>query len=241
MTTACFSKRPVRRAGLACAALFTGVAFSAQAQTALNLAALGAKTVTPDEIAASLNVQATAPEAAQAQAAVNRGMANALALAKTVAGLTATTGSYNVYESTADHGERKPSFQASQGLQLVMAAPGGVPPDAFTGLVGQLQDNGLLLNSLAGDLSDSGRSDAEQAAIIDAIHHIQAQAAAIAATLNETVGRIELLNVSLNTPGPMPYGGPVMMMAAQPAPQAIPGKMTVQANVSATIALTAPH
>jgi uncharacterized protein YggE len=122
-----------------------------------------------------------------------------------------------------------------------MAAPDGIPPADFTSLVGQLQSQGLLLNSLDGNLSAAGQAAANQGAIDDAIHQIQAQAAAVAATLGEHVGSVQSLNVNLNSPGPV-MRTPMMMMAAAaaPPPQAAPGKVTIQANVTATIELTAP-
>jgi len=121
-----------------------------------------------------------------------------------------------------------------------MAAAGGAPPAAFTALVGQLQQKGLLLNSLNGDLSAKAQEAAQQGAIDDAIRQIQSQAQAVAATLNEQVGKIQSLSVNVNMPGPVSRVGPMMLMAAAAPPQAAPAQVTVQANVSATIALTPP-
>ena len=222
-------------AGVFCAAV------PARAQTELNLAATGQKLVEPDEMTASLQVQAASVRAATAQADVNSAMQKALALAKGVAGVTATTGSYSVYEDGSDNA-KPPVFRASQSLQLAMPAPGGVPPDGFAALVGQLQQNGLLLNNLDGDLSGSGQESAEQSAIADAIGRIQAQAAMIAGELKKNVGEIKTLNVNVNMPQvAMRAPRAMMMAAAMPPPQAAPDKVTVQANVSATIELTLPH
>jgi uncharacterized protein YggE len=212
----------------------------AAAQTVLNLSANGNSSVDPDRIIASLNAQAGSPDAAKAQTQVNRAMASALAAAKAVSGVTATTGDYNVYQNTPD-GSTTPIYQASQTLQLGMDAPAGAPPAAFTALVGQLQQKGLLLNSLDGDLSAKAQEAAQQGAIDDAIRQIQAQAQAVAALLGEHVGRIQTLNVNVNMPGPVMMAAPkMMMMAAAAPPQAAPAKVDVQANVSATIALTPP-
>jgi uncharacterized protein len=229
-----------------CAAVTLGAAFvlgasnAAQAQTTLNLSANGTNTVDPDEVIASLDIQASSASAANAQASVNRQMKHALDAVKAVPGVIATTGNYSVYQNMPDNQAKSATYQASQGLQLTMMAPGGVPPDAFTALAGQLQQNGLLLNTLDGDLSSKGRELAQQAAVTDAIRQIQAQAAAVAATLGEHVGKIKSLTVDVNTPGPIIRAAPMAMMAAaSPPPQAAPGKVTVQANVSATIDLTA--
>jgi len=222
----------------AAAAMLLATLAAGQAQTVLNLSANGSNSVEPDRIVASLNVQASSPAAARAQAEVNAQMQRALAAARAVGGVSASTGDYSVYQNTPDN-SAKPVYQASQNLQLSMAAAGGVPPAAFTALVGQLQQAGLLLNTLDGNLSDAGQAGAQQAAIDDAIRQIQAQAAAIAAMLGERVGKIQSLNVNVNSPGPVLRAAPMMMMAAAaPPPQAAPGKVTIQANVSATVELT---
>jgi len=212
----------------------------AAAPTVLTVSANGSNTVAPDQMAASLDVQSSAASAAQAQAAVNRAMKQALAAARGTAGVTATTGDYSVYQNSPDNGSAaKPVYQASQSLSLRIAAPDGIPPTAFTNLVGQLQGQGLLLNSLDGNLSAAGQEAANQGAINDALRQIQAQATAVAASLGEHVGRFQSLNVNLNTPGPI-LRAPMMMMAATaaPPPQAAPGNVTIQANVTATIELT---
>ncbi len=230
-----------------CGAMFFGGLISggvtvAQAQTMLNLSACGSTMVDPDEIIASLDVQTSSVNAAAAQADVNRAMKRALQAVKAVPGVTATTGSYNVYQST-DDSTKDSTYQASQNLQLVILATNGVAPDAFTALVGDLQQDGLLLNVLAGDLSSKGQAAAQQEAIDDAIRQIQAQAAVVAATLGERVGKIQTINVNANNPTPALRAAPMMMMATSsaPPPQAAPGQLTVQANVSATIELTPPQ
>jgi predicted secreted protein len=210
----------------------------ASAQTVLNLSANGSDSVAPDRIIAALDAQFSSTDAAQAQADVNRAMAQALGAAKAVNGVSATTGSYSVYQTTPPDGAQKTVYQASQNLQLGMDAPQGVPPAAFTALVGQLQQKGLLLDSLNGDLSPRAQQAAQASAITDAIRQIQAQAQAVAKTLNDQVGKIQTLNVNVNLPGPIMRAAPMLMMAAAAPPQAAPAKVTVQANVSAAITLT---
>ena len=223
-------------------ALLVSAQARAAAPTVLTVSANGSNTLEPDQIVASLNVQSSAADAATAQAAVNRAMKRALDAAREVTGVTTTTGDYSVYVNSPDPGSTaKPVYQASQSLSLTMAAPDGIPPAAFTHLAGELQGQGLLLNSLDGNLSDRGQAAAQQGAIDDALHQIQAQAAAIAASLSEHVGRFQSLNVNVNSPGPVIRAAPMMMMAAAaPPPQAAPAKVTIQANVTATIELTPP-
>lgn len=210
-----------------------------RAQTVLDLSATGQVVVLPDEMVADLTVQASAGSAAAAQAAVNRLMGKALSAAHGVAGVVAVTAGYNVFQPDSD----KPVYQASQGVELTMPAPGGVPPDAFTGLVGNLQQDGLLLNSLDGQLSAAGTDAANQAAVVDAIHRLQAQAAAVARTLGDKIGVIKTLNINAGNPAPVMPGRMMMAMAAAPAPppQAAPGPVTIQATVEATIELKAAN
>ncbi len=202
----------------------------ARAQTILNLSATGQQIAAPDEMTASLQVQAAAPRASAAQTDVNQAMQQALTLARAVDGVTATTSGYNVSNDTQSP---PPQFQASQDLQLLIAAPDGKPPQRFLDLLGTLQDKGLLLNNLDGTLSPAAMRRAQQSAIADAIAQLQDQAAIIAAQLHEKIGTIKSMDVNINAPV-----GPRMMMLAKAAPQSAPDKITVDANVSAVIALT---
>jgi uncharacterized protein YggE len=210
---------------------------TAAAQTDLTIAATGLASVPPDEASAALTVQAQDTTAAKAQATVNSQMAKALTLAKAVPGVKIVTGGYNSY--TVTPGNNAPQqFAAQQTLQLSIMAPAGAPPDAFSNLLGTLQQDGLLLNSLSGDLSDAGQRQAQQAAITDALTQIQAQAASIAASLHEQVGPIKSLNVNAaSNPGPRPL---MMVMAARdaaPTPQSAPDNVQITASVTADIAL----
>jgi uncharacterized protein YggE len=185
---------------------------------------------------AALNVQASAATAAQAQAGVNKAMQQALAAARAVAGVTATTGGYSVNEDDAATTPKGQKFQASQGLTLVMPAAGGQAPAAFTGLVGTLQQEGLLLNNLDGELSAAGRAAATQDAIKDGIAQLRAQAVAVAQSLHEKVGPMTTLAVNIDAGWAGPR--PMMMMAKAAAPQLSPGTVTVSASLSATVTLT---
>jgi len=236
-------KMPPRPAQLlALAALLCAVALPADAQTELDLSATGQTIVPPDEMNASLQAQSTQADAASAQADINKAMKAALDLSRATPGVIATTGGYNVFQTTPD-GASAPQFQASQSLQLVIPAPDGTAPASFNALVGQLQQNGLLLNNLDGDLSTAGQRAAQKAAIGDAIAQIQSQAAIVAEKLNVQVGEIKTLNLSVNAPGPVfrPMLAMAKMDATAAPPQSAPDNITIQANISATIELTAPH
>ena len=216
--------------------VLTGLALPAAAQTALTLSANGTAQAEPDEAVANFNVQAVKPDAASAQAAVNQAVAKALAAARALPGVVATTGGYNSYSSTPD-GQSKPQFTAQQSLTFTQPAADGVPDKAFTDLLGKLQADGLLLNGLSGDLSQAGQDKAQREAIRDALTQLRAQADDIAAALNKKVGALKTLNVNTGG-GPVPPMPRMMALAAAaPAPQSAPDKVIVTASVTAEIEL----
>jgi uncharacterized protein YggE len=217
--------------------LVFAAAHVAHAQTDLTIAATGQVFAPPDEASAALTVQAQEPTAAKAQAEVNTAMAKALALARAVPGVKIVTGGYNSYTVNQDNNAPR-QFAAQQTLQLSIMAPAGAPPAAFANLLGTLQQDGLLLNALTGDLSDAGQRQAQQAAITDALAQIQAQASSIAASLHEQVGEIKSLNVNAAAnPGPRPIMMAMAMRDSAPAPQSAPDNVQITANVTADIAL----
>jgi uncharacterized protein YggE len=213
-----------------------GLASPAIAQTTLNLSANATVLAPPDEMTASLTVQANAGSAAAAQGKVNMLMGKALAEARATAGITATTAEYSVQDTSEK--QNGTAFQASQSLTLTMPAPGTTPPAAFTALLGQLQAQNLQLNNLAGDLSAAGRQQAANQAITAAIGQVQAQAAMVAKTLGEKVQSIKTLNINADGPGPVTPMRMMAMAAPQAAPpQAAPGPVAINANVNAEILL----
>jgi predicted secreted protein len=211
---------------------------AAWAQTDLTIAATGQVSIPPDEANATLTAQAQDVSAAKAQAEVNTAMAKALALANKEAGVKAVTTGYSTYTVTPDNNAPQ-KFAVQQTLQLSIKAPAGVPSADFSNLLGTLQQDGLLLNALSGDLSDDGQRQAQQAAIADALTQIQGQAAGIAANLHEQVGAIKSLNVNAaSNPGPRPMMAMAAKFDAAPAPQSAPDNVQVTANVTADIELT---
>jgi predicted secreted protein len=172
---------------------------------------------------------------------VNAVMTKALTLAKAVPGVKVTTGGYGSYTVNPDNNAPQ-QFAAQQTLQLSIRAPAGAPPADFSNLIGTLQQDGLLLNALSGDLSDAGQRQAQQAAITDALAQIQAQASSIAASLHEQVGTIKSLNVNAAAnQGPRPMMMMAMAKDSAPAPQSAPDNVQVTASVTADIALNGTH
>jgi uncharacterized protein YggE len=208
----------------------------ASAQTTLNLSATGEAYLTPDQITATLTAQASSRNPVTAQISVNTSMASALALAKTVPGITATTANYSVSQVQPDNGNGPATYTASEDLTLVEPAPLGTPDAAFGTLLGKLQSHALLLENFDGSLSQAASRHAMQAAIADAMSQIQTQAQAVATALNETVARTTTVTLNTNPPSPLPMAPRAMMMAA---PVAAPANVAIQASVTATVDLAA--
>ena len=229
--------KPIPVAVLALIPFALCAAAPAQAQTVLTIAATGQASVPPDEASATLTAQAQDVSAAKAQAAVNAAMAKALALAKNASGVKAVTTGYSSYTLTPDNNAPQ-KFAVQQTLRLSIKAPAGVPSAAFSNLLGTLQQDGLLLNALSGELSDEGQRQAQQDAIADALTQIKAQAASIAVSLHEDVGTIKSLDVNAaSSPGPRPMMAMAAKSDAVMAPQSAPDNVQVSASVTAEISL----
>ncbi len=209
----------------------------ALAQTTLTLSATGQADAAPDEITATLTAQASSNSPVAAQSSVNAAIGYALQLVKTMPGLTAVTANYSVSQDQTDNGNGPVKYDASDNITLVEPAPGGLPSKDFGGLLGKLQSHGLLLENFDGSLSQGASDQAMQNAIADAMRQIHAQAQAVASALGESIGRVTAVNLNDDASGPVPMAQRQMMMAAV-APQAAPAAVSVQANVTATVALT---
>jgi uncharacterized protein YggE len=211
----------------------------AGAQTVLDLSATGEANVRPDQVSATLTAQASSGNPVTAQNSVNAAMTAALAAAKTVPGVVATTANYSVSQSQPDDAQGPTIFNASEDITLVEPAAGGVPDAGFATLVGKLQRSGLLLENFDGGLSAAASRAAMRAAIADAMGQVKAQAQAVADSLNESVGRTVSVNLNDSMPGPEPMAPRAMMMAKATAPVAAPANVSVTASVTARVELVA--
>lgn len=211
------------RSILLLAALLLPTVTWAQSETRLRVSEAGSVAVQPDEVVASLRVEARGDTAAQAQAQVNRAMAAALTAARVIPGIRATTGQY---AARADRDKQDVVAQQSLNLR------GG---EALVALVGQLQADGLLLDQIAWQLSEAaarqGRDDATRAAI----RAVQDRGAAIARDLGLRVSAMRDLYVEA-----APEARPMMMAARAergPAPSVTAEEITVTARVTADLLL----
>lgn len=219
------------------APLMTIVALPASARTILSLNATGSAVAVPDEAVANFEVQATKPNAATAQSAVNQAVAKALAAARTVSDVTATTNGYNTYAIMPDH-QTTQEFTTTQNLTLVQPAKGGVPDAAFSDLLARLQSEGLLLTGLKGDLSVAGRQSLQREAVRNALTQLRAEAKTVADSLHMKIAALQSLAVNAEG-GNIPPIGPRMMSAAVSSapPQSAPDNVSMTAEVNAKFAL----
>jgi predicted secreted protein len=201
--------------------------------TTLTLSETATVMAPTDELAAALRAEATAPTAAEAQRQVNAGMADALAHAKQVAGVTASTGGYGVYRDPAGKPER---WQASQTLELR-----GADGAALLTLVGTLQQKGLAVSELRWQLSADAAKRAEAEATRRAIAALRARVDEAAGLLGLRFVRFD--KVRLDTPPPFRPAMRMMALAASadaPPPSAVAEDVPVSATVGADAVLAPP-
>ena len=217
------------------ATLIAGTPAMAQDKVVLQLGESAERVVTQDRIRAHLRVElgGTDPRALQGQ--VNQKMAAALDKAKAVPAVKAETQGYFVYEDkTMKRGQR---WWGSQSLTLT-----SFESAALLTLVGQLQEDGLLIQGLGYELAPETRRRIERELVPDAIQRIKDTAATVAKSLD--LPKVEIVKVRLGETQapPIPrFGAPMMAMAerAQIAPPvAEPGEATVMIRIEAEVALS---
>src|ERR1700677_458371 len=156
--------------GLAFLSAFT--AWSAYAQeTVLRLAETVTVMVTPDELAATLRAEAVASNAQDAQRRVNDLMRDALDSAKKAAGVSVSTGGYNVWRVGMIPQDRAERWQAGQSINL-----SGKDAEAMLKLVGDLQQKGFVQSNLGWRLSRETEHAARQNATKQALSGLRGRA-----------------------------------------------------------------
>lgn len=172
----------------------------------VNLTASASMQVDNDRMTIQLLAQAERPGATAAAADVNAKMAKALAIARTVSGITAKTLNYStsqVYEK-----EKMVRWRVTQILHLETADFA-----AGAGLATRLQDDGLLLASLAFGISPESRRKATARLQHEALvewRTIAKEAAASMGYPGYVPGR---LTVNAGDHGPSPRFAPMQMSA----------------------------
>ncbi len=212
--------------------------FSPPQTATMSLSTTASVKTPPDQMTADFTLQATAPSAAAAQMMLNAVAAKALARAKTLQHVVATTSDYTVQQVDQTQPNAPVSFQATQDMTLVAPLVGGEPDTAFLTTIGDLQTLGLQLQGLQGTLSLAGQAAATQEATDLALADLKTESAQAAKTVNAKSVTISSLQIG-DQPQPLPLPHPMMMLAAQApiAPTAAPGSVETDATVSGVFLL----
>ena len=203
----------------------------ARAATTLDLSVNGVASRAPDALTAQLTARASAATAAEAQDSLNKMIIGALHEISAVKAISVTTSSYNVSPVYP----QRTTWEARQNLDLTIEAP----PESqaakpMLALIGQLQQSGLMLESLTGTLTLKAKRQAEQAAIKDAVKRLEAQADTVAKALGDQSGSITQLHLNVSTAIRPLFRS--AMVAAAPSVRAAP--VAEQVTLSGTVELT---
>jgi predicted secreted protein len=197
--------------------------------TVLHLTQTAERKIVRDLLRVELRVEETGPDAQGVQTAINRRMAAALARARQAQGVEVETGAYSVGEDEPQHQPAR--WRGSQSLILT-----GKVADTMLTLAGALQSDGLVMSSLAYEVSPETLRGAEEDLTNEALAGLGLRAASIAERLHLAVlGYQELRVGNAETGGqPMPRFAAAM---AKAAPVAAPGDATIRLTITAAILL----
>lgn len=239
--------RGFRRCTLVAAVMLLATVSAASAQTAplapanqsiLHLSETAQRDVPRDLLRATLAAEAIDPDAGKVQSEINQRMSAAIARIKQTAGVTVETGGYNVYRETPD--KQPARWHGSQTVTLTSKDFA-----ALLNLIGTLQQQGLVTQDLAPDISREARQSVEDALTDEALARLKQRAERIAATAGVKLQGIRALTVG-NVNAPPPIIRPMVRMAAAAAPAPAPppvaeaGDATVSITVAAEFALAPP-
>lgn len=211
--------------------------------TIVTLNAEARRMVPQDKLQATLNIEASANTAAEAQAQVNRKMQAAKKIYDDVRGLKVSTGGYNVYKVYPNEGprplseaerERQATWRASQQLVL-----DGSDRDAMIKLVNTLQQQGFAVQNLNYYLSKEGMDALRDQLTAEALTTIRSRADKMGNQLGLKVtgySRIDASSSMGGNPPTMLYARAAAMkseMADAPVVQA--GESEVVVNVNADV------
>jgi predicted secreted protein len=203
--------------------------------TILRLSETATVMVTPDELVSSLRAEAVAPNAQDAQKRVNEMMRDAIAEAKQTAGITISTGGYNVWRIAATPADRIERWQAGQSLNL-----SGKDAETMLKLVGDLQQKGLAQGNLGWRLSRETERTARKEATKQALSGLRGRADEAADILGLRFGSFKEVRLDSVAPPPiMPRQAMVARasMAPAPPPSAEAEDMPVTASAEADVLL----
>jgi predicted secreted protein len=190
--------------------------------TVLHLSQTAESSVLRDILRIDLRVEETGADPLAIQAAINRRMAAALDRAHQAQGVQVETGSYAVGEERPQSGPAH--WRGTQSLILRSKAS-----DAALKLAGALQSDGLLMSSMAYEVSPETVRGAEEDLTAEALAALDRRAASIADRMHRTVLGYRDLHVgNAQTEGrPVPR----FAAAAMAAPVAEPGEATIRVTI----------
>ena len=218
---------PAPRLALLAATLLAGGVPAHAEDTVLRLSETATVLVAPDELLASLRAEAGGPTGQAAQRRVNELTRDALAAAKRVEGVTASTGGYGVWRVGSTPRDRSERWQAGQNISL--ASRDG---EALLKLAGELQQKGLVTGNLAWRLSRDTERAARREATKQALSALRGradEAAGIVGLRFDSFRQIRLGDAA--APWPPGLRG---MAAARSAPAQPPSAEGEDQPVSAT-------
>jgi predicted secreted protein len=220
------------QAALVLALSMPALAQPAAAPTVLHLTQTAQSKVVRDLLRVELRVEEQGADALAVQAAINRRMAAALERARRVIGVAVETGAYEVGEEQPPRGPSH--WRGSQSLIL-----SGTAAEAILKLAGALQAQGLLMSSMAYEVSPETVRGAEEDLTAAALAGLGERAASIAGRLHLAVLGYRDLRIGNAETGPPPM--PRFAAAlAMPAPAAAPGEAVIQISIEAEVLLGPP-
>jgi predicted secreted protein len=200
--------------------------------TVLHLSQTAERKVVRDLLRVELRAEETGADPLALQAGVNRRMTAALDRAHQVQGVAVETGTYAVDEEQPQNAPSR--WRASQSLILTAKAA-----DALLKLAGTLQSDGLLMSSMAYELSPETVRGAEEDLTNEALAGLAQRASSIADREHLSVLRYRDLRVGNAETGAQPM--PRFAAMAMAAPVAQPGEATIRVTVAAELLLGPPH
>lgn len=216
--------------------LLAGGPALAEDKVLLQLGETAERMVTQDRIRTQLRVEVGGGDPRTIQGQVNQKMAAALERVRVAAAIKPETQGYFVYEDkTLKRGQR---WWGSQSLSLT-----SFDSAALLALVGQLQDDGLLVSGLSYELAPETRRKIERDLVPEAIRRIKETAEIVAKSLD--LPKVDIAKIRLGDSAIQPamraFAAPMAVMSADRAalpPVAEPGETTVSVRIEAEIAIS---
>lgn len=220
-------------AALALAGPAPAQAAQKEPHTILHLTQSAERNVVRDRLRIELRIEKSGLNPEGVQSAINTRMAAALEAARQVKAVEVETGVYRVGEERPKQGAVE--WHGSQSLILT-----GTDASAMLTLAGKLQSDGLVMSSLAYEISREAVRGAETDLTDEALAGLHRRTAAIADRLHLSVLRYRDLKVGNAESGPPPIRYGALQAAAMAAPVAAPGEATIRVTITADVILGPP-